>query len=174
MRWQLINSYFGRRCQNKYTWIDVIKLEAGRQGLSDTQTAYMRDMVFTKCRPQRYGDKRMPYGEGHRKAVCGKTASTVWWGMTGEIAWRGYWGTARRKGQKLIRPHENGDRPSWTIYSQFPTLPGIARPIIRLPLMLAWVDRKKLRLFLLCCRHILITMLFPIKYSFTARMEISL
>ena len=33
--------------------------------------------VFTKCRPQRVGQRRMPYGEEHRKAVCGKTARTV-------------------------------------------------------------------------------------------------
>ena len=31
----------------------------------------------TKCRPQRAGRKRMPHGEEHRKAVCGKTACTV-------------------------------------------------------------------------------------------------
>ena len=31
----------------------------------------------TKCQPQRVGRKRMPYGEEHRKAVCGSTACTV-------------------------------------------------------------------------------------------------
>ncbi|MCK7513337.1 MAG: hypothetical protein MZV70_61080 [Desulfobacterales bacterium] len=31
----------------------------------------------TKCRRQQAGRGRMPRGEGHRKAVCGKTACTV-------------------------------------------------------------------------------------------------
>ncbi|MDY7035386.1 MAG: hypothetical protein SV375_04375 [Thermodesulfobacteriota bacterium] len=35
------------------------------------------DMGSTKCRQQRVGRRRMPDGEEHRKAVCGKTARTV-------------------------------------------------------------------------------------------------
>jgi len=30
-----------------------------------------------RCRRQRLGQRRMSYGEEHRKAVCGKTACTV-------------------------------------------------------------------------------------------------
>jgi len=37
----------------------------------------MRNMACTKCRRQRGGRGRMPCGEEHRKAVCGRTASTV-------------------------------------------------------------------------------------------------
>jgi hypothetical protein len=41
----------------------------------------MKIMACIKCRPQLVGRRRMPCGEEHhRKAVCGKTASTVWWG----------------------------------------------------------------------------------------------
>jgi len=49
-----------------------------------------KSIACIKCRQQRVGRKRMPCSEEHRKAVCGKTASTVWWGRAG----RGYHGKA--------------------------------------------------------------------------------
>ena len=42
-----------------------------------------KSVSCTKCRRQRVGRRRMPCGEEHRKAVCGKTACTVWWGRAG-------------------------------------------------------------------------------------------
>jgi len=38
----------------------------------------------TACPPPPDGRKLMPWSEEHRKAVCGKTACTVWWGETGD------------------------------------------------------------------------------------------
>ena len=38
---------------------------------------FMRSTGCTRCPRQQAGQGRMPYGEEHRKAVCGKTACTV-------------------------------------------------------------------------------------------------
>jgi RNA-directed DNA polymerase len=39
--------------------------------------AELAEALRIKCRRQRAGQGRMPCGEEHRKAVCGKTACTV-------------------------------------------------------------------------------------------------
>jgi len=50
----------------------------GKPGMSGSPIeACMRHTGFTKCQRQQAGQGRMPCGEEHRKAVCGKTACTV-------------------------------------------------------------------------------------------------
>jgi len=43
-----------------------------------------RGMDSTKCRQRQAGRRRMSCGEEHRKAVCGRTARTVWGGRAGD------------------------------------------------------------------------------------------
>ena len=63
---------FGARSKNG------TRSEAGARDMPGSKVGrYTRSMGSTKCRQQWAGHSRMPCGEEHRKAVCGKTACTV-------------------------------------------------------------------------------------------------
>jgi len=65
----LSHAYNLVRANKGIAGIDGVTFEAieGKEGVS----------AYLKCPRQQAGRKRMPYGEEHRKAVCGKTACTV-------------------------------------------------------------------------------------------------
>jgi RNA-directed DNA polymerase len=66
-------------CANKGgAGVDGITFEAIESGEGVTAfLAELEEALSSKCRRQRAGKGRMPCGEEHRKAVCGKTACTV-------------------------------------------------------------------------------------------------
>ena len=66
-------------CANKGgAGVDGITFEAIESGEGVTAfLAELEEALSSKCRRQRAGGGRMPCGEEHRKAVCGKTACTV-------------------------------------------------------------------------------------------------